>query len=199
MLLIKIIAAILLSTGISIVLFLLQLTSNAGSGSVSNGDWITSLDNGSENADVMQKATVAIGGLLASTRESSIYYRLSTVDGKPLTINCSYRIEGGDYEANWWSITAYGWDNYLLPNKGQRYSYNNDNLVRDNNGNWIVKVSVKPHSGNWLPIGPAGGDEWKNFRDHDFDLLLRLYTPGAAYLQTPGTAALPTIVEEGCS
>ena len=199
MLILKIIAAILLSVSLSIVLFMVQLKSNSGFGSVSNGDWTTSLDTGSENAGVMQKAAVAIGGLLASKRESSIYYRLSTIDGKPLTINCSYRIEGSDYDANWWSITVYGWDNYLLPNKLQRYSYNNDNLTRDDSGNWTVRVSAKPQNGDWLPIGPAGGDEWNNFSGHDFDFLLRLYTPGTAYLQAPSTAVLPKVVEEGCS
>jgi hypothetical protein len=198
MLIIKFTVAILLSFILSIVLFFMQLKNNSGFGSISNGDWTTSLDNGSENADIMQKAAVAIGGLLASKRESSIYYRLSTIDGKPLTVNCSYRIEGGDYDANWWSITVYGWDNYLLPNKLHRYSYNNDNVARDIDGNWRVQVSAIPHSGDWLPIGPSGGDEWKNFSDHDFDLLLRLYTPGDAYLQGPGTAELPKVVEEAC-
>jgi hypothetical protein len=199
MLIIKIVAAILLSVGLSIVLFAVQLKSNSGFGSVSNGDWTTSLDTGSENAGVMQKAAVAIGGLLASKRESSIYYRLSAIDGKPLTANCSYRIEGNDYDADWWSITAYGWDNYLLPNKIQRYSYNNDNLTRDHDGNWSIGVSTMSQDGDWLPVGPAGGDEWMNFNAHDFDLLLRLYTPGAAYLQTPNTAVLPKVVEKGCS
>ncbi len=199
MLIIKIVAAILLSVGLSIVLFVVQLKSNSGFGSVSNGDWTTSLDTGSENAGVMQKAAVAIGGLLASKRESSIYYRLSAIDGKPLTANCNYRIEGNDYDADWWSITAYGWDNYLLPNKIQRYSYNNDNLTRDHDGNWSIGVSAISQDGDWLPVGPAGGDEWMNFNAHDFDLLLRLYTPGPAYLQTPNTAVLPKVVEEGCS
>lgn len=199
MLIIKITAAILLSLSLSVVLFIVQLKSNSGFGDVSNGDWTTSLDTGSENASIMQKAGVAIGGLLASKRESSIYYRLSAIDGKPLTVNCNYRIEGNDYDANWWSITVYGWDNYLLPNKLQRYSYNNENLARDASGNWAVRVSAKSTDGDWLPIGPAGGDEWKNLNDHDFDFLLRLYTPGEAYLQTPSTAALPKVVEEGCS
>ncbi|MFQ3323985.1 MAG: hypothetical protein ACI90U_001810 [Pseudomonadales bacterium] len=199
MLIIKITVALLLSASLSIVLFLVQLKSSSGFGSVSNGDWTTSLDTGSENAGVMQKAAVAISGLLASKRESSIYYRLSAIDGKPLTVNCSYRIEGNDYDANWWSITAYGWDNYLLPNELKRYSYNNDNLTRDDSGNWSVQVSAKSQGGDWLPIGPAGGDDWKNFSDHDFDLLLRLYTPGIAYLQAPDIAALPKVVEEGCS
>lgn len=199
MLIIKIVAAILLSVGLSIVLFVVQLKSNSGFGSVSNGDWTTSLDTGSENAGVMQKAAVAIGGLLASKRESSIYYRLSAIDGKPLTANCNYRIEGNDYDADWWSITAYGWDNYLLPNKIQRYSYNNDNLTRDHDGNWSIGVSAISQDGDWLPVGPAGGDEWMNFNAHDFDLLLRLYTPGLAYLQAPNTAVLPKVVEEGCS
>ena len=135
---------------------------------------------------------------MASTPEASVYYRLAAVDGKPLTANCSYRIEGSDYDANWWSITIYGWDNYLLPNEHKRYSVNNDNLTRDEEGNWSLRVSAKQQSGNWLPIGPSGGAEWKKFSSHDFDFLLRLYTPGEAYLQAPESAALPKVFEEGC-
>ena len=76
----------------------------------------------------MLKASVALGGLLASTREDSMYYLPDSVSGEPLRLNCRYRIEGRDYDADWWSITAYGWDNYLIPNDHKRYSFNNENL-----------------------------------------------------------------------
>jgi hypothetical protein len=141
---------------------------------------------------------VAIGGLLASTQENSMYYRLSEIAGEPLRLNCRYRIEGNDYEAEWWSITAYGWDNYLIPNPQKRYSFNDENLVRNADGSWAITVAATAQTGNWLPVGLSGTPDWRQLGDYDFDLLLRLYTPGDAYLVTPQSAALPKVTREAC-
>ena len=146
----------------------------------------------------MLKAAVALGGLLASTQKDSMYYRLSSVAGEPLRLNCRYRIEGDDYEADWWSITAYGWDNYLIPNDQKRYSFNNENLERNDDGSWVIVVDTRKHDSNWLPIGPSGAPDWRKFSEYDFDLLLRLYTPGEIYLDSPQTAALPKVTREAC-
>ena len=194
----KLSAAAVLAALISAVLLARNISEGLGEMSVQNGDWATSIATGSQDAGVMLKASVALGGLLASTRENSMYYRLSTVEGKPLRLECRYRIEGNDYDANWWSITAYGWDNYLIPNATKRYSFNNENLVRNEDGSWEIFVDVLEREGNWLPIGPSGSDNWRKPGNYDFDLLLRLYTPGEAYLENPQVAALPTVTVEAC-
>jgi hypothetical protein len=186
----------------TILLAALLLARNVSGGleamSARNGDWMTSGAIGSQDAGVMLKAAVAIGGLLGSTQENSMYYRLSTVAGEPLRLNCRYRIEGKDYDADWWSITAYGWDNYLIPNPQKRYSFNNENLVRNADGSWAITVAATEQAGNWLPVGPSGAPDWRKLGDYDFDLLLRLYTPGDAYLETPQSAELPTVTREAC-
>jgi hypothetical protein len=186
----------------TILLAALLLARNVSGGleamSARNGDWMTSGAIGSQDAGVMLKAAVAIGGLLGSTQENSMYYRLSTVAGEPLRLNCRYRIEGKDYDADWWSITAYGWDNYLIPNPQKRYSFNNENLVRNADGSWAITVAATEQAGNWLPVGPSGAPDWRKLGDYDFDLLLRLYTPGNAYLETPQSAELPTVTREAC-
>jgi hypothetical protein len=186
----------------TILLAALLLARNVSGGleamSARNGDWMTSVAIGSQDAGVMLKAAVAIGGLLGSTQENSMYYRLSTVAGEPLRLNCRYRIEGKDYDADWWSITAYGWDNYLIPNPQKRYSFNNENLVRNADGSWAITVAATEQAGNWLPVGPSGAPDWRKLGDYDFDLLLRLYTPGDAYLETPQSAELPTVTREAC-
>ena len=128
-----------------------------------------------------------------------MYYSLSSLGGEPLRLNCSYRIEGSDYDADWWSITAYGWDYFLIPNEEKRYSFNNENLTRGQDGSWIIHVGSQHADGNWLPIGPSGTPAAEKDKDHDFDLLLRLYTPGDAYLQRPESAPLPTVTLESCS
>jgi hypothetical protein len=192
-------AAALLTLLLSVILMIRTISTGLGSMSVDNGNWTTNISTGSADAGVMLKATIAMGGLLASTRENSMYYRLNSVAGEPLRLNCRYRIEGDDYDADWWSVTAYGWDNYLIPNRLKRYSFNNENILRRDDGSWVIHVAAQEQSGNWLPVGPSGAPTWRKLPDYDFDLLLRLYTPGQAYLDTPQSAALPIVTLEGCS
>jgi hypothetical protein len=194
----KLCAAALAAILLSAILLARSISEGVDEMGVQNGDWITSVSAGAADADPLLKATVAIGALLASTRENSMYYRLSSVAGEPLRLNCRYRIEGRDYDANWWSITAYGWDNYLIPNAEKRYSFNNDNLIRRGDGSWVITVAASEQPGNWLPVGPSGAPIWRKLGDYDFDLLLRLYTPGDAYLDAPRTAPLPTVTLEAC-
>lgn len=194
----KLCAAALTIILLSAVMLARNITTGVEKMSVHNGDWITTVSAGAADADPLLKATVALSALLASTRENSMYYRLSSVAGEPLRLTCRYRIEGRDYDANWWSITAYGWDNYLIPNAKKRYSFNNENVIRRGDGSWVTTVAADEQPGNWLPVGPSGAPPWRKLGDYDFDLLLRLYTPGDAYLDSPQTAPLPTVTLEGC-
>jgi hypothetical protein len=197
-LLLKLFVAIVVTISLSAVFLARNIRDGLGAMSVQNGDWTTSVSTGSKDAGSLLKATVALGGLLASTPENSMYYRLGSVAGEPLRLNCRYRIEGSDYDADWWSITAYGWDNYLIPNPPKRYSFNNENIVRSDDGSWVIIVDASEQGGNWLPVGPSGAADWRKFVDYDFDLLLRLYTPGSVYLETPQSAVLPKVFQEAC-
>lgn len=197
-LVLKLCVAAVVTVLLSAILLARNISNGVDTMSVRNGDWITSISAGSKDAGPLLKTTVALGGLLASTRENSMYYRLGSVAGEPLRLNCRYRIEGRDYDANWWSVTAYGWDNYLIPNAAKRYSFNNENLIRHSDGSWVITVAASEQPGNWLPVGPSGAPAWRKFVDYDFDLLLRLYTPGDAYLDAPRTAPLPTVTQEAC-
>lgn len=191
--------AVLLGLAVSVLFLVGAIKQGLGQNFLQNGDWRTSASIGSAEADVIVRAVVAIGGLLASTREDSMYYTLSSVAGEPLRLNCRYGIEGGNYDADWWSITAYGWDYYLIPNREKRYSFNNENVTRGEDGRWVISVGARQEDGNWLPVGPSGAPVASKSTDYDFDLLLRLYTPGDAYLQSPESAPLPVVTVEGCS
>jgi hypothetical protein len=195
---VKLFAIAVVTLLLSVMLLVRNISDGRGAMSVHNGDWVTSVNTGSKDAGPLLKTTIAFGALLASTRENSMYYRLGSVAGEPLRLNCRYRIEGRDYDANWWSITAYGWDNYLIPNAEKRYSFNNENLVRRADGSWVITVAASEQPGNWLPVGPSGAPTWRKLGNYDFDLLLRLYTPGEVYLQSPEKAPLPTVTLEGC-
>src|SRR5262245_22551598 len=100
-------------------------------GAVSDGPWQTSLDTGSSAANMYQRARVAVHGLLALNRSETIYYTANTdSDGAPLTGACRYELTGRDPPARWWSITAYGADDYLIPNPAGRYSVSMNSVAR---------------------------------------------------------------------
>ena len=95
--------------------------------SVADGPWKTSLVAGSPQSDPYTRARVALHGLLALNRKETIYYTATEdSDGAKLDGNCRYEVRGRDPNTRWWSITAYGADDYLIPNPGNLYSVSAD-------------------------------------------------------------------------
>ena len=156
-------------------------------GMVSDGPWETSLAFGSVESGPYLRAYVALHGLLALNRGETIYYNASRDSGgEKLTGRCDYTIAGRDPDARWWSITAYGSDDYLIPNKARRYSVSMNSVTR-RGGGFVIAVSRNQSGENWLPVG-----------DGSFGLTLRLYNPGAGVATDPAHAMLPAIRKERC-
>ena len=158
-------------------------------GGVSNGPWNTNLTSGSAQSDPYQRAFVAIHGLFALNHTEAIYYT-ATADnhGHALDGHCRYEITGHDPDARWWSITAYGADDYLIPNRAHRYSVSETNIARDASSGFAVQVGGDSGGGNWIPVGPGR-----------FSLSLRLYNPGPSVVRDPAHTALPALKEVSCS
>ncbi len=160
---------------------------------VSIGPWQTQLASGSERADPYTRAAVSLNGLFALTPDESLYFTASTdSDGKPLMVDCTYKLMGRDLPARWWSITAYGPDNYLIPNSQERYSVARSSLLREADGSFIISVSPDASSGNWIPTGMPADSK-------TFILMIRLYNPEKALIKNPQNAELPAITLESCS
>ena len=89
-----------------------------------------------------------------------------------------------------WSVTAYGDDNFLIDNELNRYCINDRSgaKVNDDGSLDIYLQSTKPSDAakvsNWLPVGTAG-----------FHLHLRIYLPEDSTLD--GTWIWPTIKKAG--
>jgi hypothetical protein len=157
-------------------------------GNIDNGPWRTSLYIGSSESGPYLRARIAVHGLLALSREETLYYTAARdSDGQALAGNCSYRIEGRDPPARWWSITAYGADDFLIPNSAERYSVSMNSVARGPDGNFAVTVSKALTEGNWIPV-TAG----------HFDLTIRLYNPQASVVTDPANVPLPTIKRANC-
>lgn len=158
-------------------------------GGYRTGAWTTSTAYGSVDADMYTRARVALFGLLALDKRETMYYQARTDSaGEPLTGNCTYRLEGRDLAAHWWSITAYDADSFLIPNERNVFSFSQTTTAREPDGSFVIRISADPQEKNWLPV-MAG---------ESFDLSARFYNPEAAIYADPTAAVLPVIVKETC-
>jgi hypothetical protein len=159
-------------------------------GPVHAGAWRTSTVSGHVDADMYTRARVAVGGLLALSRDETMYYVARTDDaGAPLRAECRYRVEGVPPPARWWSITAYGSDLFLFPNALGRYSLNGSTAKRDAQGNFaLVTGPAQPEGSDfWLPTPGRGA----------LALTYRLYNPAPEVVDSPGSLSAPSITRIG--
>jgi hypothetical protein len=155
---------------------------------VSNGPWKTNLAAGSARSNAYSRAFVAAHGLFALNRTEAVYYTAALYrDGHALDGRCRYEIAGRDPDARWWSITAYGADEYLIPNPAHRYSVSKTEIARDASGAFSVQIGGAGGGNNWIPAGSGR-----------FSLTLRLYNPGPDILRDPAHAVLPALKRVSC-
>jgi len=182
-------AAILIAIvlGIGSAFGLINLIGSASE--IKNGPWRTDLTAGTSVGNIYSRALVSIRGLMALSKSETMYFTAFT-DGKghPLRDKCSYIIEGRPLAARWWSITLYGQDNFLTPNRLNRYSYSMTNVRWNPDGTYSIHVSPTLREGNWLPS--AGG--------RHFTLTIRLYNPEPSVYEHPESTPLPHIIKENC-
>jgi hypothetical protein len=181
-------AVLVIGAVLGVVATWLTVVRGSMSGDIADGPWRTSLVAGSADSGPYARASIAVHGLLALNRSETIYYTAATDDdGRSLSGDCIYRIAGREPDARWWSITDYGADDYLIPNRASRYSISRNSVARRNDGTFVATVSRGQGGANWIPVG-----------DGHFTLTLRLYNPGKAVQKNPAKEDLPSIRKSSC-
>ncbi len=138
------------------------------------------------------RCLIAIGGFGANPVDVAVYMKSGTDDtGAALNGRNRYvmHIEAGEMppfkEKGFWSITAYGDDDFLIDNPINRYSVSNRTALEKNEDRsvdiYIQKDEPEKHRANWLPVSEEG-----------FHLFLRIYRPDDSVLDGSWTA--PSIV-----
>lgn len=156
---------------------------------VADGPWKTNLAAGDPQSGPYTRAAIALHGLFALNRKEALYYNAARdSDGNRLDSACIYRIAGHDPDARWWSITAYGADDFLISNPAGLYSVSETTVVRDPNGSFVIEVGGSSKAKNWIPSGTGR-----------FSLTLRLYNPGPDIALDPARATLPVLKKVSCS
>ena len=178
-----------LATAIAVALaaWSVSTTLDRAGSSIHNGPWSTNPTTGSADAGLYHRARIAAHGLWALDTSEVVYFAAMTdSQGRPLSHDASYRIEGTDPDTRWWSIAAYN-DDHFIPNDLDRYSFSKTTVQREPDGGWAISLSREPREPNWLPSGDQPGT---------LALSLRCYNPGPILIADPGSVVLPTIVRE---
>lgn len=120
------------------------------------------------------RAMVALVGLGANTVDVAIYPK-TTVDetGKALTGEKTYTLHFDTLpptmEGGFWSVTAYGEDDFLIDNPIDRYCINDRSdfkLNADGTLDIVLSKQAPENVSNWLPVS-----------DGEFHLFMRIYVP----------------------
>jgi hypothetical protein len=143
---------------------------------------------GSAANDAYSRLYLAITSILALNRSETLYFEAKADDqGGPLTSACDYLLKGPPPDARWWSVTAYGADNMLIPSDSERYSASAASAVTNAAGE--VEIALTPDGSGENGIA-TGQDR--------FELVLRLYQPSKELDAAPQAAPLFRLEKGAC-
>lgn len=127
------------------------------------------------------RAMVALMGLGANTVDVAIYPKTAVDEsGKTLTGEKTYTLHFDTLPptmaGGFWSVTAYGEDDFLIDNPIDRYCINDRSdfkLNADGTLDIVLSKEVPENVSNWLPVS-----------DGEFHLFMRIYVPDMDALDT---------------
>lgn len=136
---------------------------------------------GDFGAEYTYRALVALVGLGANTVDVAIYPKTEVDEnGAALSGEKTYTLHFESLpptlERGFWSVTAYGGNDFLIDNPINRYCINDRSAFKLNeNGTLDIVLSKEApeDTSNWLPVS-----------DGEFHLFMRIYVPDMAALDT---------------
>lgn len=152
-----------------------ELIRNGSKFSVKMGQWsYFGRPIGDFGTEYDYRAMIALGGLGANTLDVALYAKTDTDDtGERMSGKHTYRIHFSSVppvlEKGFWSVTAYGSDDFLIDNHLKRYCINDRSYYAINDdGTFDITVSAnEPENvSNWLPVN-----------EDEFHLYMRIYYP----------------------
>lgn len=155
------------------------------------GAWTARPRIGTTDINPYTRATVVRSGELPLGTGDGIAFIATADDAKrPLDGRCDVVVSGITPPARFWTLTVYDTKGHLVANALQRYGFTSEEIVRNIDGSFSVRLASRARAGNWLP---TGGIE-------RYQLMLRLYdTPVGIATRTQRDAPMPAIATAGCS
>jgi len=121
---------------------------------------------------------------MALNASEAVYFTATKDDeGNPLDGRYCYLLEGKPLSSAWWSLTVYGNDLFLIPNKESRFSFCEESVQLEPDGSFRINLSPRLMGNNWLP---SGGES-------KLTLTLRYYRPSFGGINSLRKEQLPRI------
>lgn len=155
------------------------------------GPWRGNLRAAYADADPYTRAQLAISGTSPlSQAEGLTFLAARDDDGARLDPACEYVMAGAMPAARLWTLSSVDANGTPIANGAGRNAISSAEVVRDQNGQFVIAVAASVRAGNWLPI--AGSQS--------FQLMLRLYdTTGSAAAGVMSRDQMPRVRRGSCS
>ncbi|MBB4394706.1 DUF1214 domain-containing protein [Bradyrhizobium sp. ERR14] len=183
--------ALLLATVVGLGATWMTTTHGTEIGALTIGAWTARPRTGTADVDPYSRATIVRNGELPIGTGDGVAFTATTDDKKKaLDGRCDVIVSGVTPPARFWTLTLYDRKGHLVANSLARYGFTSQEIVRQSDGSFEIRIASRSRAGNWLP---TGGIE-------RYALMLRLYdTPVGVATRTQRDAPMPTISTVGCS
>jgi hypothetical protein len=182
--------ALVLATVVGLGGTWLTATRGTDLGTLTIGAWTARPRIGTSEIDPYARASIARSGELPVGTGDGIAFSATTDDHKrPLDGRCDVAISGVTPAARFWTLTLYDAKGRLVPNSLGRYGFTSQEIVRNSDGAFEIRIASRSRAGNWLPTSAL----------ERYVLMLRLYdTPVGVATRTQRDAPMPSITTVGC-
>jgi hypothetical protein len=182
---------LLLAAAIGLGATWLALTRGVAFGALTIGAWTAWPKSGSVDIDPYARATIARTGELPVGAGDGVAFYAHTDDaGKPLDGRCTFVLGGMTPAARFWTLTLYDPQGRLVANTIDRHGFTSAEILREQDGRFVISIGPRARPGNWLP---SGGIE-------RFVLVWRLYdTPIGVASLTTKEGPMPALARKSCS
>lgn len=182
--------ALLIATAVGLGATFISATRGTDIGTLKIGAWTARPRAGTSDIDPYTRAVIARNGELPIGTGDGVTFTAATDDAnKPLDGRCDVIVKGMTPAARFWTLTLYDTKGRLIPNALQRHGFTSQEIVRNADGAFEIRIAARARAGNWLPTGAL----------ERYVLLLRLYdTPVGIATRTQRDAPMPSIVTAGC-
>jgi hypothetical protein len=182
--------ALAIATMVGLGLTWTTATRGTDLGTLTIGAWTARPRTGTSEIDPYARASIARSGELPIGTGDGITFTATTDDRKKLLDGrCDVVVSGVTPAARFWTLTLYDAKGRLVANTLQRYGFTSQEVVRNADGAFEIRIAARSRAGNWLPTSAL----------ERYVLMLRLYdTPVGVATRTQKDAPMPTIATVGC-
>ena len=182
--------ALAIATAVGLGLTWTTATRGTDLGTLTIGAWTARPRTGTSEIDPYARASIARSGELPIGTGDGVTFTATTDDKKkPLDGRCDVVVSGVTPAARFWTLSLYDPKGRLVANTLQRYGFTSQEVVRNADGAFEIRIAARSRSGNWLPTSAL----------ERYVLLLRLYdTPVGVATRTQKDAPMPAIATVGC-